>query len=63
MMLIGYYVTRFDDIYPDIFNASIDLLSDKVGRNFVNGVDALCILCSQRGLRSHGIAAMSCDDL
>lgn len=36
--------TSFDHIYTNIFHTSIDLLFDEIGRDFVDGVDALSVL-------------------
>lgn len=56
-------LTRLDNINTNILNAGLNLLSNKVGRNDVDSLDALGVLRSEGRGGRHGVAAMSGDDL
>lgn len=56
-------LTRLDNINTNILNTGFNLLSHKLGRNDVDGLDALGILRREGRGGRHGVAAMGGDDL
>lgn len=54
--------TSLDNINTNILNTGLNLLSNKLGRNDVDGLDALSVLRREGRGGRHGVAAMSGDD-
>ncbi len=55
--------TCLHNIYADILNDGVDLLSQKLGRYELDAVDPLCVLRREGRRGCHGIAAMRGNDL
>lgn len=61
--MVGARQTSLDDVDADVVEAGVELLLQELGRDLVDGVDALGVLGRQGGRGCHGIAAVGGDDL